>query len=270
MPPFEELKQTLARLYPAREAQTIARWFWEDAFHRPHNAPLNLTELEALEQYKTRLAAHEPWQYVLGQADFYGLKWKVSPAVLIPRPETEELVYWLNEELPPTGRLLDVGTGSGCIAVMLQRLRPDWEVHALDLSAEALEIAQHNAAKHAPKVHFQQANFLTQPPQPAQAWDCIVSNPPYIPEQDRAQMRRNVLDYEPELALFVPNGKALLFYEAICEYALQQLAPQGRVYLELHEGKGAEVAELFKKAGFHTELKEDLSGRCRMMRAWPS
>lgn len=266
MTDFEQLTATLSQLYPPREAQTIANWFWEDAFGLPKQQALPAKEALALQSYLQRLAAHEPWQYVLGEADFYGLKWKVSPAVLIPRPETEELVHWVAEEIPNTGgRLLDIGTGSGCIAVMLQRLLPNWAVKGIDISPAALQIARSNAERYAPSLQLQQVDFLEQPHQVAQPWDCMVSNPPYIPQEERTLMRRNVLDYEPQEALFVPNAQPLLFYRAICAYAQKHLAPTGRIYLELHEGKGPDVAELFNAAGFETQLREDMSGRCRML-----
>ena len=215
-----------------------------------------------------RLQNNEPIQYILGSTEFYGLTFKVSPAVLIPRPETEELVAWiLQETLHTTTTILDVGTGSGCIAISLAKKMPKSIVYAWDISRETLAIAQENAVLNQVTVHFSQVDVLQSIPT-NQQYNLIVSNPPYIREMEKEQMSSNVLDYEPHHALFVPNSNSLLFYHRIAEIAQQQLAKNGWLYFEINQAKGAEVVKLLKKMQFtQIELRKDISGNPRMVRA---
>ncbi len=215
-----------------------------------------------------RLQNNEPIQYILGNTEFYGLTLKVTPAVLIPRPETEELVEWiLQENKQPTPHILDIGTGSGCIAITLAKKLKDATVYAWDVSDKALEVAKENAKTNNVCVNFSQTDAL-QPQAVNEHLHIIVSNPPYIREMEKEAMTSNVLDYEPHMALFVPDSKALLFYNRIADIAQQQLSSNGWLYFEINQAKGAEVVQLLKEKGFaNVELKQDISGNDRMVRA---
>ena len=215
-----------------------------------------------------RLQNNEPIQYILGNTEFYGLTLKVTPSVLIPRPETEELVEWiLLETTQPNPNILDIGTGSGCIAITLAKKIDNATVEAWDVSREALNVAKENATINHVTVNFLEVDAL-KPLQENQRFDIIVSNPPYIREMERKTMSSNVLDYEPQLALFVPDNKALIFYNRIADIALQQLNSDGWLYFEINHAKGAEVVQLLKEKGFvNIELKKDISRNDRMVRA---
>ncbi|HLZ15884.1 MAG TPA: peptide chain release factor N(5)-glutamine methyltransferase [Cyclobacteriaceae bacterium] len=212
-----------------------------------------------------RLNRHEPMQYVLGEADFYGRKFSVNPSVLIPRPETELLVREVVKAGIKAPRILDVGTGSGCIAVTLALEIPNATVLAVDISQRALDTAEANSKKWQSKVRFLLANFLTDnlPPEPV---DLIVSNPPYVLEGEKALMKSNVLDYEPHQALFVRDDDPLLFYKAIAAQRGRLLAPNGRVFVETNEKFGNEVVKLFRAASFRdvTAIR-DLDGKDRIV-----
>ena len=219
-----------------------------------------------------RLLRREPLQYVLGQADFCGRTFAVAPGVLVPRPETEELVGWIVGEEGRTERpasALDIGTGSGCIAVTLALELPQVRVAALDISAEALTIARWNAATLHARVDFRQADILSMAAEdgPETEWDFIASNPPYICEREREDMNDNVRLHEPELALFVPDSDPLLFYRAIGQYALRTLKAGGRLYVEINRAYGRETARLFRELGLRDiELRKDIYGNDRMIR----
>ena len=215
-----------------------------------------------------RLQNNEPIQYILGNTEFYGLPLKVTPAVLIPRPETEELVEWILQETKlPQPHIIDIGTGSGCIAIALAKKLKDATVDAWDVSTKPLEVAKENAALNNVIVNFSKVDVL-QPLQKSQHFDIIVSNPPYIKEMEKEMMSSNVLNFEPHMALFVPDNKALIFYSRIADIALQQLNNNGWLYFEINHAKGNEVTELLHKKGFvNIELKKDISGNNRMIRA---
>ncbi len=215
-----------------------------------------------------RLQNNEPIQYILGNTEFYGLTLKVTPAVLIPRPETEELVEWiLQENKQPKPHILDIGTGSGCIAITLAKKLKDATVYAWDVSTKALEVAKENAKTNDVFVNFSETDALQ--PQPVNPYlHIIVSNPPYIREIEKEVMTSNVLDYEPHMALFVPNSNALLFYNSIADIAQKQLISNGWLYFEINQANGAEVVQLLKEKEFvNIELKQDISGNDRMIRA---
>ena len=269
---YQQLLSQLSGLYERGEAASIARIVFEDALGvanalRP--GALGLEQAARLEEASTRLLRGEPLQYVLGQADFYGLKLKVDARVLIPRQETEELVHWVLAENDARYRsLLDIGTGSGCIPIALKKHRPAWQISALDISSAALELAAENARANDLEVAFIEANILD-----ASAWptlgqyDLIVSNPPYIPPSEAQLMPPWVLQYEPHLALFVEERAPLLFYEAIADFARAALRPAGRLYFELNEHNADQVAQLLDKKGFvGVEVKRDLNGKERMAR----
>lgn len=258
----------------SREAASISRLVLEDLFgSRPGSRPRTLTQDEQLLAWASinRLKGGEPAQYVTGVADFYGLQLTVTPAVLIPRPETEELVEWVLAGYPAGRplRVLDVGTGSGCIALALKARRPAWAVTGMDVSEDALAVARGNAARLNLEVDFlaadaRQPHFAPAPP----PYDLIVSNPPYIPPSERDRMGPSVLAHEPSLALFTTEDDPLLFYRAIAREGRRALAPNGSLYLETNEFNQDAVLELLRTEGYgEAEGRMDLQGKPRMVRA---
>ena len=270
------IQDSLRALYTPGEARTIAFMLMERATGLSHARVLvNKDTTFPAEQRKQivtfveKLREGVPVQYVLGEAEFYGLRFEVNEAVLIPRPETEELVEWVERDNRsiPGGCLLDVGTGSGCIAVTLKRRMLLWQVDAFDISADALAVAARNARRHGVEVRFRLCDIL-QPYPGDEQWDVVVSNPPYIPEREKAHMARQVLAHEPARALFVPDGHPLLFYEHIGAFAWRHLSAGGRLYFEIHYDAGAAVVELLRSLGFaEVELRRDLAGHDRMVKA---
>jgi release factor glutamine methyltransferase len=208
-----------------------------------------------------------PLQYITGKAWFCGLKFKVNSSVLIPRPETEELVQWILETASgvENSNLIDIGTGSGCIAVTLKNRMSGLQVDALDISADALSVAKENAMANAAKVNFIQSDILGYE-SPTQ-YDFIVSNPPYITEEERGEMHRNVLSYEPGLALFVSNENPLIFYKSIADFAVRNLRRTGYLFFEINEYLSKETIDMLTDKGFiNIELKSDMQGKDRMIR----
>lgn len=224
-----------------------------------------------LQNILTELQSGKPVQYVIGETFFYGLPFKVSPSVLIPRPETEELVEWVIESsalATATGsglRIIDIGTGSGCIAVSLKKNLPATEVSALDISEAAIDVASANAALNQVDIHFIEADirdFVT-----LQKFDVIVSNPPYITLREKEQMQDHVLDHEPHLALFVPNEKPLVFYEAVADFAWATLSNFGLLFFEINADLGKETVEMLAVKSFiNIELRKDMQGKDRMIK----
>ena len=272
------LAAALQARYPEREAQAVAALVVEhllhlDSLRRMMNAQQAVppAAVAALLPLQMRLMAHEPVQYVLGTAYFEDMALEVTPATLIPRPETEELVHLIKQEQRGRAglRVLDVGTGSGCLALALARGLPGAEVLAVDISAEALAVARRNAARYAPGVVFQQVDILQAAPANLApgTLDVLVSNPPYVRESERPLMRDNVLAWEPATALFVPDNDPLLFYRRLCRLGQELLAPGGVLYLEINEALGPETANLLHQHGF-TEVRvhPDMFGKARMVR----
>lgn len=220
-----------------------------------------------IEAITTRLLKHEPLQYILGHARFHGHEFKVTEATLIPRPETELLVDMIVDQNPASDlNVIDLGTGSGCIAVSLARALKYAHVTAVDNSAAALQVAQGNARSLHTRVDFRQQDMLNMPPEPS-AWDIVVSNPPYVCQSEKAAIAPNVLDYEPASALFVPDDDPLLFYRAIARYAAASLKPGGKLYLEINQRFGRQVQQLLYDAGLHdAAVARDQYGRWRY--AW--
>lgn len=214
-----------------------------------------------------RLNRNEPIQYILGYSDFCGLRFKVTPATLIPRPETSELVEWIESENSNAVNILDIGTGSGCIAVSLASKLPGSKVTAWDISREALEIARENNRSNGTSVEFAQVDILSHTLS-GEKFDIIVSNPPYIKDNEKSTMKSNVLDWEPHTALFVPDNDPLLFYRIIAEKGLKMLEPGGRLYFEINRAHGNETSDMLASLGYtDIKLRKDLAGNDRMIRA---
>ena len=250
-----QISAKLQALYPQPEAQSIAFRLLEAVLGYSKVKILQneniTTDLTPLNAYVDRLLAYEPLQYVLGKEEFYGMEFAVNPAVLIPRPETEEIVQRIiiDNKQHKNLKIIDLCTGSGCIAISLAKHLPDSQVFALDLSAAALTLAQTNARNNGVTVNFiEQDIFSPLPTLPA--FDLMVSNPPYVLESEKAQMRANVLAYEPHLALFVPDTDELVFYKRISLLARQHLRPQGQLYLEINEQRANAVSNLLMQNGF--------------------
>ena len=271
---IEQLKDGLAGVAEPREVQAMIRIICEDIFNYdqvdvalrqeselPEFAPQRITDIIA------RLRRHEPLQYIVGSARFHGHKFRVTPATLIPRPETEQLVDLIVDENPePDLRVLDMGTGSGCIAISLARALKFAQVDALDISRDALEVARANAASLKVRVRFFESDMLA--PQPPARYDIIVSNPPYVCWSERDAMDRNVKDYEPGQALFVPDSDPLMYYKAIAPYAAQSLERGGQLYLEINQRFGNEVKQLLESAGMDgVRIIEDSYGKVRFAAA---
>jgi release factor glutamine methyltransferase len=222
---------------------------------------------EYFESIISRLLTYEPIQYILGTTSFFGLEFKVGSNVLIPRPETEELVAWILKQTDSSQslKILDIGTGSGCIAISLAKHLPNAEIYALDVSPKALEIAEYNAQQNAVKLNMIKANVLDWKPTDL-SFDLIVSNPPYVREIEKERMAPNVLEHEPHLALFVENDNPLVFYRAIVELGKQTLKKQGQLYFEINEYLGKETQALFSSDTFEdVQLKSDIFGKHRMI-----
>lgn len=277
---FAVFKRGLLRLYDTGEIEALTLMIISDismvskaqvkAFPEKN---ITQAQAEKFNNILQRLQTGEPVQYILGYTEFYGLPFKVSPAVLIPRPETEELVEWVLTSASNSkfafGHILDVGTGSGCIAISLKKNLPNSQVSAIDISIDALDVASQNSDLNNVKVSFIKADILDLKPQISDLkFDIIVSNPPYVTQDDKTQMHINVTDFEPHTALFVSEDDPLIFYNAIAGFAIQNLATSGVVFFEINEGLGKETIELLENKGFkNIELRKDMSGRDRMIKA---
>lgn len=233
-----------------------------------------LCRRQSLLELAARVAQGEPVQYVLGEADFCGLTMKVQPGVLIPRPETEELVNWIvenvNDNLHPNCQLLDIGTGSGCIAVALAKKIEGAAVEAWDVSDIALQIAQENATRNGVNVKLKKVDVLSNlnDNHNLNSFDVIVSNPPYICEEEKKEMEKHVLEHEPKLALFVPNNDPLLFYRRIAELGRSLLAKGGKLFFEINRRFGEDVVRMLEEMNYQEiELRQDQFGNDRMVKA---
>ncbi len=274
------IREKLSPIYPPEEADSLTRLILEHVtgfsrlqLHLHQTDPLSESKIMQITDIVNRLLAHEPIQYIIGETEFFGLKFSVSPDVLIPRAETEELVDWIiREEKDHCKSILDIGTGSGCIPISIDRnLSLDF-VEGWDISEDALKIARQNAAKNDSKVLFSIHNILdSENFDDSKKWDVIVSNPPYVLMEEAELMDRNVVDFEPHLALFVPDNDPLIFYRAIAQFATVHLQNHGRLYFEINEKQGEQVATLLRELGF-TEIliRKDLQGKTRMIRAMKS
>jgi len=281
----KEITESIGNIYEPGEANNIAELLIESItklsrseriIRRGDSLPISQKDL--LYSSIRRLQEHEPIQYVINEAWFAGMRFYVDRNVLIPRPETEELVEWIVKEVKgkndaqahPSGKvkILDVGTGSGCIAISLKKLSVT-EVWACDISDEALNVARINADALNATIDFIPLNFLdADQRKQLPAIDIIVSNPPYIPRNEKTEMKRNVVGYEPSTALFVPDDDPLTFYKAIADFGREKLNKGGNIYAEIHENLGESVNNLFLSKGYQTVyLKKDLQGKDRMIKA---
>lgn len=274
---YKYIVESLKTCYAEREACAIAREVLEVRFGVTQldlcmgkDKHFSLEERADLENIVNRLVQSEPVQYVLGQASFCGLTLEVGPGVLIPRPETEELVEWIRQDFKGYGaglRILDAGTGSGCIAVALSDSFPDAEVTAWDISKDALAIARRNAEHTGAKVVFEEVDILHPFVSEETVWDVIVSNPPYVCMSEKQDMMSNVLDYEPHTALFVPDDDPLLFYRALAVLAQRHLSPDGAFYAEINRAYFEQLKEMYHHEGFsEVILRKDIYGNDRMVR----
>ena len=272
MTTYQELINSWAAklsIYENQEAESLVNWLLEHHVGWRRTRILDEVDEAAFpskiyEDFE-RLKTGEPIQYIIGKGPFYGRDFLVSPATLIPRNETEELVHMIIKENPKAGlKILDIGTGTGCIPISLALEMKAPEVFAIDISEDALKIAIQNAEALEAKVTFSICDILTQTPDVSEL-DILVSNPPYIPEREKNDMHRNVLDFEPGLALFVSNDDPLIFYKMIAEKGKHLLKPGGKLYFEINEKYGIEVAELMQSLGYSdVQVLKDLNGKERI------
>ncbi len=275
-PLYTYIKQKLiAASYAETEASALARWILEEEFgfstlelYAGKDTDFPMEKRNRLNDILVRLARFEPIQYIIGKTEFCGLTLKVSSDVLIPRPETAELVDWIVSDCPQSGlRVLDIGTGSGCIAITLAERMVEAEVSAWDISEKALAVARENALRNNVRIAFSCMDVFNEPTGTS-VFDIIVSNPPYITESERAEMERNVLDYEPETALFVPDTDPLRFYRRIARIGNQMLKPGGKLFFEINRAYGSETAAMLKYGGYsQVEVRSDSYGNARMIKA---
>jgi release factor glutamine methyltransferase len=268
------INSELHGLYPVSEIEGFTRiifeavcgWSFTEQVVKK-NEKIQAGDLKKIQEIISRLKTFEPIQYILGETEFYGLRLIVNPSVLIPRPETEELVDWIvNRDLPRNSRILDIGTGSGCIALALKSALKDAKVTGTDISEGALETAHENAFKNKLDVRFYQSDILKDDNPNNEVYDVIVSNPPYIRESEKLQMLPNVLDYEPFNALFVPDNDPLVFYRAIAGFAKKYLAENGKLFFEINESLGFEMKNMLFDFGFcNVEIRKDINGKNRMI-----
>lgn len=226
-------------------------------------------DLDLLREMLERLKNYEPIQYIIGRENFCGMTFEVDGNVLIPRPETQDLVQWVTTDFQGKSacRILDMGTGSGCIAISLAKWLPNVQVEAWDISEGALEVAKRNAAQNDVDVCFRQQDILSAVPE-KECWEAIVSNPPYIGESEKQNMEANVLDWEPHTALFVPDTDPLIFYRAIAQLGMKMLTPQGSLYFEINQAYGKEMMAMLQELGYQNViLRKDRFENERMIKA---
>ena len=269
------IRSALQECYPPREAANLSRIVCCEMLGQSHidyylgkDMILSPNDERELESILSRLCNFEPIQYVQGTSRFLGRTFRVAPGVLIPRPETEELVERMLKEVAPVSRILDIGTGSGCIAVTLSKELPEAEVTAWDISGEALAIAGDNNHLLQASVLFVQRDVLTYQPVEGECFDVIVSNPPYVTETEKNEMDANVLDWEPGLALFVPDEDPLRFYNRIARLGSELLLPGGKLYFEINQAYGRETAHILEMNQYRdVRVIKDIFGKDRIVTA---
>ncbi len=271
------IREKLSSLYSPNETESLAQLILEHVtgfsrlqIHLHQTDPLPEPKIMQIGEIVNRLLQHEPIQYILGETDFFGLKFSVAPGVLIPRTETEELVGWiLSEEKDHCKSLLDIGTGSGCIPIPIDKNSKIEQIDGWDISEDALKLARYNAGRNGSKVQFSQQDIFDTAAIPESSkWDVIVSNPPYVLRDEATLMEKNVVDFEPHLALFVPDNDPLVFYRTIAQFATVHLQLHGSLYFEINEKQGEQTSKLLKESDFNEILtRNDLQGKERMIRA---
>ena len=282
---FGDFKQNLSKLYDVREIEAVALLTITEICNLSKSKIKAFPELELSQQQAEKLndtliqlQTGKPIQYILGKTEFYGLPFYVNPSVLIPRPETEELVEWAVSSVGSwqlaVGSILDIGTGSGCIAISLKKNLPGFDVSAVDISKAALQTAKTNAELNAVNIDFVEADILNLSTQSSlisnlqSPISILISNPPYVTLHDKSKMHTNVTDFEPHSALFVPEDDPLIFYKVIADFAIKNLTPNGQLFFEINESYGNDVVKLLADKGFkNIELRKDMSGRDRMVRS---
>lgn len=272
---ISDIKYELKEFYPMNEIDSFVYLIFEQLFNYSKTKLLISQSDEIPGNFNQKIRAitdelktFKPIQYILGKTEFYNLTFHVNSDVLIPRPETEELVDWIiKEKTTKPLKILDIGTGSGCIAISLAKNISNSLVYASDISTDALRLTKYNSKINQVDIQIVQLNILNPEYQFNDTFDIIVSNPPYITKKEKKWMHKNVLEFEPELALFVPNENPLLFYKAISDFGLKNLSPEGKIYFELNEAYGNETYLLLEKKGFHDIiLKKDINGKDRMLK----
>ena len=272
----QAIKHQLGNLYDAIEMNSMVNIIMEevtgwDALHQNihKNDALEPSQIEQLDHYVEQLLTGKPLQYIIQKAWFLGKAYFVNEAVLIPRPETEELVEWIIEYAQIINKplsILDIGTGSGCIPISLKLAIPNAHITAIDISKEALAIAEQNAANYHTEIEWIAQDIL-QTKQLKDRYDIMVSNPPYIPLREKLAMQKQVADHEPEIALFVPDQFPLIFYSKIAHIGKSALKPNGQLFFEIHYDQGEAIIALLNEMGYHAELRQDIFGKDRMVRA---
>ena len=272
----QAMKHQLSNVYDALELNSIVNILIEevtgwDALHQNihKNDALEQSHTDQLTQYVEKLLTGKPLQYIIGKAWFMGKAFMVNEAVLIPRPETEELVEWIVEYaqiINKTLSILDIGTGSGCIPISLKQAIPNASITAIDISKEAIAVAQQNAATYNTNIEWIELDILLTK-QLKDQYDIIVSNPPYIPLREKPNMQPQVIDHEPAIALFVPDQYPLIFYSKIAHIGKSALKPNGQLFFEIHYDQGEAILALLNEMGYHAELRQDIYGKDRMVRA---
>lgn len=276
---YEVFKAGLVQVYGGQEAEALATLVLTNVTGLSRatlraftDTEINVVQSERLFTLLAELESGKPVQYVLGFTEFYGLNFEVNESVLIPRPETEELVDWILQTLPPNSNfnILDIGTGSGCIPIAIKYKLAESKIFSIDISTNALITARSNAKLNKVNVTFVEADVLdlTAPEIIDQTFNVLVSNPPYVTNTDKLQMHRNVTDFEPHNALFVPDEAPLVFYDAIAKFAVNNLVTGGYLFFEINESYGAETVALLDHMGFQNiELRQDMYGKDRMIKA---
>ena len=268
----------LEALYSDREGKQLSNWVMENITGKSRvdrllrkDEEMSDEMLDKWQFILNRMLQHEPIQYVLGEAPFMGILLKVNQHTLIPRPETEELVSWILDDYKDNNiRVLDVGTGSGCIALALKQFRPSWRITATDFSREAIATASSNGNRLNLSIEWKVLNMLEINHSGwGDTYEVIVSNPPYIPEKEKASLSQHVRDFEPSTALFVPDENPLIYYQALLANTPAHLTKGGRLYLEINDHLGEATLNLFVAAGWEAELRKDLQGNDRMIKATP-
>lgn len=273
---YRDFLNSLSTIYDKNEASKITEMIFEHAVHLTKSDVIKFPDLliqnedlNNLNNALMRLTSNCPVQYIMGETCFYNLTFKVNESVLIPRPETEELVELIINYIRTynnVNKILDIGSGSGCIPVSIQKNCRQVEVTSIDISSSAIELAKINAELNDVKVSFKEMDFLNE-----ENWSClgiydlIVSNPPYIPDSEKAEMDIHVKEFEPSIALFVPDNNPFIFYQKISVFSKEHLSKDGIVFLEIHEKYGKEIKDIFDSNHFHAEIKKDIFGKDRMI-----